>query len=166
MIITEIEDKNGDNVLVALHLDRYQKRLRINRIASVYGKHNITGYIKNQIKEGNMVFPDNDTQKKSIDWATNRGLQLPKLVQSNIATPNVNISEADKKSNKKFSLSVDSEGRLLTKEQQEYFKDSKVIDSKGALKVIHHVTNSYGFDVFDIIKALWAAFAIGVLRDI
>jgi hypothetical protein len=38
----------------------------------------------------------------------------------------------------KFSLSKDSEGRTLTKEQQEFFKDSKVRDENGNLKVMYH----------------------------
>ena len=46
-----------------------------------------------------------------------------------------------------YSLS-DSEGHQLTKEQQEYFKDSKVRDENGNLKVMHHGTAS-DFTVFN-----------------
>ncbi len=67
---------------------------------------------------------------------------MPKLVQSNIVTPNVNISEADKKSNKKFSLSVDSEGKGLSEGQKEYFKDESplLLDENGGLKRYYHGT--------------------------
>ena len=49
----------------------------------------------------------------------------------------------------KYSLS-DSTGRQLTKEQQEYFKDSKVRDENGNLKVMYHGTANGGHNIFDI----------------
>jgi len=48
----------------------------------------------------------------------------------------------------KYSLSADSESRQLSKEQQEYFKDSKVVDENGHLKVMYHGTAN-DFTVFD-----------------
>ena len=48
----------------------------------------------------------------------------------------------------KYSLS-DSDGKQLTKEQQEYFKDSKVRDENGNLKVMYHGSQDAGFHVFD-----------------
>ena len=46
-------------------------------------------------------------------------------------------------------LETDSEGNTLTKEQIEFFKDSKVRDSEGRLLVCYHGAKSGGFDVFD-----------------
>lgn len=46
----------------------------------------------------------------------------------------------------RFSLS-DNQGRKLTKEQQEYFKDTVVKDKKGRIKVVYHGTNRK-FNVF------------------
>ena len=43
---------------------------------------------------------------------------------------------------RKKSGSIDSEGRTLSKEQQEYFKDSKVRDENGNLLVLHHGTDA------------------------
>lgn len=54
------------------------------------------------------------------------------------------------KSDTKYSLS-DSEGRNLTKEQAEYFKDSKVRDAEGNLIPVYHGTFE-DFTVFDINK--------------
>ena len=48
----------------------------------------------------------------------------------------------------KFSLTADTEGRTLTKEQKEYFKDSKVVDENGRLKVMYHGTEKGGFHEF------------------
>lgn len=51
-------------------------------------------------------------------------------------------------SNTKYSLK-DSQGNTLSKEQAEYFKDSKVRDDNGNLKVMYHGTTQHGFTVFD-----------------
>ena len=55
---------------------------------------------------------------------------------------------------------VDNQGRTLTKQQQEYFKDSKVRDENGNLLVMYHGTEAnvglpddYWFTIFDIDKA-------------
>lgn len=48
----------------------------------------------------------------------------------------------------RYSLS-DSDGKQLTKEQQDYFKDSKMRDEKGNLMVMYHGSENAGFHVFD-----------------
>lgn len=48
----------------------------------------------------------------------------------------------------KYSVS-DSDGKQLTKEQQDYFKDSKMRDENGNLKVMYHGSQDAGFHVFD-----------------
>lgn len=52
------------------------------------------------------------------------------------------------KAEAKYSLSADSEGNKLTKEQSEYFKDSKAVDRNGNLLKVYHTTNN-DFTVFD-----------------
>ena len=59
---------------------------------------------------------------------------------------------AEKGGNVKYSLASDSEGRQLTAEQREYFKDSKIVDADGNLKVMYHGSNAQ-FTVFDKSKA-------------
>ena len=49
---------------------------------------------------------------------------------------------------RKYSLS-DSDGKQLTKEQGEYFKDSKMRDENGNLKVMYHGSQDAGFHTFD-----------------
>ena len=58
------------------------------------------------------------------------------------------VPQDAEKVNGKFSLSSDSEGRQLSKEQSEYFKDSKVVDENGSLKVVYHGTRKADFTVF------------------
>ncbi len=61
-----------------------------------------------------------------------------------------NISQTDKKDNGKFSLK-DSDGRELSEQQQEYFKDSKIRDEDGNLLVVYH-GSSESFNTFDRTK--------------
>lgn len=74
--------------------------------------------------------------------------------------PNVDRADAIVKDVAKYSLS-DSEGKQLTKEQQEYFKDSKVRDEDGNLKVMYHGTSRGGFTVFDTYKSKYGLFGTG-----
>ena len=47
------------------------------------------------------------------------------------------------------NTTTDNQGRTLTKEQQEYFKDSKVRDENGNLLEVYHSTPEFGFTIFD-----------------
>ena len=60
----------------------------------------------------------------------------------------------------RYSLS-DSDGKKLTEEQAEFFKDSKVRDEKGNLKVMYHGTSKGGFTVFDTYKSKYGLFGTG-----
>ena len=77
----------------------------------------------------------------SPTWGIFESNQVKSAVANNGSFNNEN-------SDIRYSLS-DSEGRTLTKEQQEYFKDSKVRDDNGNLKVMYHGTENGGFTVFD-----------------
>lgn len=48
-----------------------------------------------------------------------------------------------------YSIGLDSQGRTLTQEQQEYFKGSKVRDKNGQLMTVYHGTPNGEFTVFD-----------------
>ena len=57
------------------------------------------------------------------------------------------VEETDKVS---FSMpETDNQGRKLSKEQQEFFKDSKVRDEDGKLLEVYHGTNADEFTIFD-----------------
>ena len=47
------------------------------------------------------------------------------------------------------SVKVDTEGRSLSKQQMEFFKDSKIRDKEGRLRVVYHGTNNTEFNIFD-----------------
>ena len=63
----------------------------------------------------------------------------------------VNVAEKGGNVKPQFSLS-DSNGNQLSKEQQEFFKNSKVIDDKGNLLKVYHGSKSSGFNVFQYNK--------------
>ncbi len=95
-------DKYGNDVIVAVHLNKYQDRMTVNRIASLYSKsdnmtneNHIERYINKQIQAGNLL---DASAKKAPICFTSRGLQLLKLVQT-IIDANNNVSQSDKNVN-------------------------------------------------------------------
>ncbi len=58
------------------------------------------------------------------------------------------VSAIVEKNQAKYSLS-DSDGKALTKGQQEYFANSKMRDDEGRLKPMYHGSQDAGFHVFD-----------------
>ena len=65
---------------------------------------------------------------------------------------NINNTNPTENPDIRYSINVDSEGEELTKEQQEFFKDSKVVDDEGNLQVVYHGTSG-NFTVFDLEQA-------------
>jgi len=59
-----------------------------------------------------------------------------------------NVADSTQNVNIKYSVSEDTEGRTLSNEQKEYFKDSKVVDENGNLIVVHHGTYKADFTEF------------------
>lgn len=71
--------------------------------------------------------------------------------RSDVSATNNSIRQNSEKSTEsdiKYSLREDSEGRKLSKEQVEFFKNSKVVDKDGNLLVVYHGTKS-DFTIFD-----------------
>lgn len=83
-------------------------------------------------------FWDKVLNRESKNTATNKSMQNNKNNTSN------NTRSMKQNTNK----ATDSEGRTLTKQQQEYFKESKVRDDDGNLQVVYHGTNNFGFTEF------------------
>ena len=91
--------------------------------------------------------------KKGTVTQVSDGVNTPEFYARNelaSSVPTNSISNLNKNVN--FSFKVDSEGKELSKQQQEYFKDSKVRDEEGRLLVVYHGTDT-DFTVFDRTKA-------------
>lgn len=142
LIITEIKNDAGDNIIIPVKIDGKGAYNDVyideNQIQSVYGKKNLEKYLERNNFE--KVYTKKGT-------ALNEGIQSPNISNSF----EYNISENGNNVN-----------RELTKEQQEYFKDSKVRDEEGNLKVMYHGTSSGGHTVFDPYgKARYGLFGAG-----
>ena len=101
--------------------------------------------------DGSLVASDNSISQNSENASTKNGTALNEGVQYSNISDSVESTIPQKESdvNTKFSLSKDSEGNQLTKEQQEYFKDSKIRDENGNLIVVYHGTKNADFTVFN-----------------
>ena len=116
--LTEMLDKQGNDVIVAIHINKKYGRNVINKIASIYsksddfGNNKINNYISQQIQKGNLI---DASKNKASMWFTSRGLQLPKLVQTiidannsvpqeNTTVNNNSMQENENNTQKKFSL--------------------------------------------------------------
>ncbi|MEG1719128.1 MAG: hypothetical protein RR306_02275 [Clostridia bacterium] len=76
VVVTEITDEKNNNVIVALHLNKKENAIKINRIASFYGKENLYNFVSKQTEKGNLKYLN---KEKSQQWIEDRGLQLPKF---------------------------------------------------------------------------------------
>lgn len=89
-----------------------------------------------------------DVEKKKVISKTSFSAETHSEVTSPKPSTD-SISTSDEKVNGKFSTKgMDSAGRQLTEQQQEYFKDSKVRDAEGRLMPLYHQTDAE-FTVFD-----------------
>lgn len=71
---------------------------------------------------------------------------VAKIQEKNLAPAPENIQ---------YSISQDSKGRTLTKEQQEKFKYSVVRDENGYLKPLYHGSESMAFTEFNVENGVW-----------
>lgn len=127
--IIDYADKNN-KVITLTPTSEY---LTKNRLTDWYKRN---GFVENKGK--NSDFSISDTMYR-----------LPKNnINNNVRTMKNNTS---KNNNINTTTQVDSQGRLLSKQQQEYFKDSKVRNENGNLEVVYHTTTNVGeqFNVFD-----------------
>lgn len=91
----------------------------------------------------NRILTDAETDKILRD----AGVEPMKRQGGALNLEKLGIKAGETGQTEKYSLK-DSEGNALTKEQQEYFKDSKVRDEDGNLKVMYHGSQEAGFHTF------------------
>ena len=119
---------------------------------TVYGG---TLLIRNDADGKSYLYDLLDIEKKKVISAASFSAETHSEVLP--PKPSVNsISTSDGNVNGKFSLKgVDSAGRQLSEQQQEYFKDSKVRDAEGRLKVMYRGGDET-FTVFDRKKSKYS----------
>ena len=82
---------------------------------------------------------------------TEKNSQLLSPEENQVLNETGNFYDDSVPQNIKMSI-TDNKGRALTKEQQEFFKDTKVVDADGNIKTMYHGSPAE-FNVFDIKKA-------------
>ena len=154
IVLTEVKDSDNNNIIVPIEIHKrgqYNKvEIDINRIKTTYGKNN-SNYFDDMVKNGSLVEIYN--KKRSVklpiqsgNFNTSTANNIPQSgnnVNSNTSSATkysipINKNNTQKLDNSSFSF--DNKGRKLSKEQQEYFKDSKARDENGNLKVVYHGT--------------------------
>ena len=110
------------------------------------GNNFYQGRVSIEIRQNGKEFKD-ITKIKGISRTANLSEKTPVDTRNSFTN---SISNSDE--NVKFTLKQNSEGKKLSKQQQEYFKDSKVRDEEGRLLVVYHGTDT-DFTVFDRTKA-------------
>lgn len=90
----------------------------------------------------------------AVNLDRNKGIRVDEVTTKGgsvkTGTPSeANVTRKDINDKRQFSLQEDSSGKKLTKGQQNFFKDSKVVDKNGNLLVLYHGTISPGFTKFD-----------------
>lgn len=74
VVITELKDKEQRGIMVAVSLSEKNKHHIANRIASAYGRNNMTNYLQAQISKGTLIACNKEKANKMLQSA---GLQLP-----------------------------------------------------------------------------------------
>ncbi|MBO5097076.1 MAG: hypothetical protein J6B96_02035 [Agathobacter sp.] len=140
IVMGELYDSNGKIVTAVLLLTPTSKKgnvLDLVKISSAEGRGHIQSLFTRE--DGTTVPIRYIDEKRIQSWLNVNRLQLP-LHNSNSDSNNIITSSAENTTEKaKLSVS-DSQGRELTKKQQEYFKDSKGRDENGTLKPYYHGT--------------------------
>lgn len=150
--------KNGDEVTTLLKVSgseefkNYVRRgVENGTFASTEGLNKSIETIKSEYRRysnDSNVLPGRRTS--NTDDTVSSGFtrqQSTNNTTDNIAKDNRN-EQLENSKQSSFSLSKDNQGRTLSREQQEYFKDSKVRDKVGRLSEVYHGTN-IDFDIFN-----------------
>ncbi|AZS49666.1 hypothetical protein DM558_02215 [Entomomonas moraniae] len=75
VVLIDAVDGSNRSVIAAIHLDYAEKRnIQINKIASVYGKDSIDGFVKREVKNDRLLYSRNE---ESQNLVRSDGLQLP-----------------------------------------------------------------------------------------
>lgn len=124
-------------------------------IEEIYGNEIVRSYTRKDFKTFQQQSRKYEGTKSKVDIRFDSELQDGSGSNTEAKTSvNDEVSSTDdaffdaQNDTVKYSISEDNKGRKLTKEQQEYFKDSKVVDENGNLKVMYHGTAN-DFTVFN-----------------
>lgn len=160
-----VRDKTGDNIgtLAVVHIDELAEASTFRDVTDEHthqwldenGWINRTVYlmdIKGDIFEATLNIADGRDRKILYDISKIKKVDVAEVASFKGSSQNHDfynniITDEKEKSNKKFSLK-DSEGNKLSKQQAEFFKDSKV-RKNGKLLPVYHGTPAENITIFD-----------------
>lgn len=127
-----IEGKLDGSTLDLLQFIAEHNNIEVKDVLAEYGYDGV--------KDGGEIVAFYSEQIKSADPVTfdENGVTIPLSERFNTESPDIRYALTD----------TDSEGRSLSPQQQEYFKDSRAVDSQGRLLVLYHQTGAE-FTIFD-----------------
>ena len=136
--IIDYADKNNKTIT----LTPTSKYLTKNKLTTWY-KNN--GFVENKGKNTDFSISDTMYRLPKNNTQNNQNIKDNgvRAMKRNTSRSNTNAAQN--------ITTVDNQGRIVTKQQQEYFKDSKVRDENGNLLTIYHTTTNVGeqFNIFD-----------------
>ena len=156
VVVVEAIDPKARPVVVSIHPNGTARvdgqRGPANFITSVYGRNGYTAWVNQAVRDGRVLYWHKNRSQNLSGTARVQfpagltGLASNTIIKRHAGYVKDNIPE------RRFSVGQDSEGRELSAEQQEFFKDSKVRDENGNLLVMYHGTTQGGFTEFMVSK--------------
>ena len=108
-------------------------------ITNAYNKDNVKRY-QRLINRSKIRYIE-PNKKRTNNWLSALGLQLPSAITNYGSINKITVADGFVNMNMNQDRNItDSDGNTLTKQQQEFFKDCKLLDEDGKLKVMYHGT--------------------------
>lgn len=146
--------RNYDSVVIAAPVNvRDSKGVDTEYMAGVIVKRNDGRDIQRFYVHEALIIEKDELLFKTR--GASQGNQVPSNSSSSIYSILQSIVNGNnlQENSRKYSISEDNQGRKLSKEQKEYFKDSKAVDKNGKLVTVYHGSPDYGFNVFNNSKS-------------
>ena len=164
VLLDTAKAKNGRNIVAVLDLRPVEKGFAIDDIQKVSSAYTKTATENRTAKENSRDFLKTSDvlfldKKRATSLLKTMGFYMPielhrngyvgsiSYFKQNVNIKGVPFSSVVREGDVQLAIR-DSEGRILTEAQQDYFKDSKVRDADGNLLVMYHQTDGT-FTVFD-----------------
>ena len=154
VLLDTAKAKNGRNIVAVLDLRPVEKGFAIDDIQKVSSAYTKTATENRTAKENSRDFLKTSDvlfldKKRATSLLKTMGFYMPielhrngyvgsiSYFKQNVNINGVPFSSVVREGDVQLAIR-DSEGRRLTEAQQDYFKDSKVRDAEGRLKVVYH----------------------------
>ncbi len=133
VLVTEVNDNRGRNIVVAVDLNRQNGFISVNRISTLFGRDNLSLYLQNCLEKNMVLAADS---KKADDLLRSIGLSLPEentiiSFDSSIAYSLQNVKYPQQSSTElqNNDTSSDSNSAAETPQQQADAPDAAKVDT-------------------------------------